>query len=179
MDELILGLLNIRDMTTYDIKKSIQNGMNFISSDSMGSIHTSLKKLLLKELICFEERVEDNKFKKIYSLTDSGITFFKEWIDSASISNKYRNPELKKIFFMGFSNKEASIIRIKDYISKLKEEEQSLNDIKSSSLIMMDSLTDDKKEIATFQIETINYGIDFMSFEIEWYQKFLNRLESK
>lgn len=176
MNELILGLLCIKNMTSYDIKKAIQNGMDLICSDSMGSIQVSIKKLVTKNYINFEEVVENGKRKKIYTITDEGRKYFDKWINSPFIGNQKRSPELKKIFFMAFSDKTHRKERVEDYINLIEVERDKLYSIKNMSVKIMESVDDTQREIGLFQMETIQYGLDLMEFEINWYQNFLKRI---
>ena len=102
MNELILGLLMISNMTSYDIRKSIQSGMNMLSSDSMGNIHSSIKKLIQLDYIDYFEMIENNKFKKVYSITDTGKTYFNKCINSSIQTTGKRNLELKKYSLWDF-----------------------------------------------------------------------------
>lgn len=176
MNELILGLLIINSMTTYEIKKAIQNGMNLISSDSMGNIHASIKKLLQNNYITYEECIDNGKFKKVYSISTEGKKFFESWINSPFESSHKRNPELKKIFFMAFSDKEVRKFRIEEYIKLIKVEKNKLEKLQEYSFSVLNELSEAQREIGFFQLETIQYGLDMMSFEIGWYEKFLKRL---
>ncbi len=176
MNELILGLLLINSMTSYEIKKALNSGMSMISSDSMGTIHASIKKLLKSEYIIVKEYIDNGRFKKKYSITKEGKKYFEIWVNSSiKITNK-RNSELKKLFFMAFSNKENRKERIEKYISAIKSKKYKLEQIKEHSQNLMNGFPDEHKEIARFQIETIQYGIDSMDFEIKWYETLLLRL---
>lgn len=176
MNELILGLLMINNMTTYEIKKAIQNGMNLISSDSMGNIHASIKKLLQSNYITFKESVDNGKFKKVYSISMEGREYFESWINSPFESSHKRNPELKKIFFMAFSSKEARKSRIQEYIELIKVEKIKLQQLQKYSSTVLNEIPETQQEIGFFQLETIQYGLDLMSFEISWYENFLRKL---
>lgn len=176
MNELILGLLVINSMTSYEIKKAIQSGMNLISSDSMGNIHASIKKLLQNNYVSFEESVDNGKFKKVYSISVEGKKYFESWINSPFESSHKRNPELKKIFFMAFSDKEKRKSRVKEYIESIKIEKDKLEQIQKYSLSALNELPKNQREIGSFQLDTIQYGIDIMSFEISWYENFLKKL---
>lgn len=176
MNELILGLLMINNMTTYQIKKAIQSGMNLISSDSMGNIHASIKKLLQNNYITFEELVDNGKFKKVYTISIEGKEYFEAWISSPFESSHKRNPELKKIFFMAFSDKETRKSRIQEYIKLVKTEKIKLEQLQEYSLVVLKELPEAQREIGFFQVETIQYGLDRASFEIEWYEKFFRKL---
>lgn len=176
MQELILGLLFIRSMTTYEVRKSIQNGLDLISSDSMGSIHIAIKNLDKNGYIASEEYVDSGKFKRVYSLTDSGKRYFLEWVNAPIESKKNRNPELKKLYFMGLSDNTLRVNRIEAYIETLRSERIQLESIHSISESIYNSLEGSNREIGKYQIATIQYGLDLIQFEIDWYTRLLNHV---
>ncbi len=82
MDNIILGLLILESRTIYQLRERISKGMNLMYSNSMGSIQAAIKKLLNHGYISYGENIEDGKYKKIYSITDSGKRYFFEWINT-------------------------------------------------------------------------------------------------
>ena len=72
MDIIILGLLMIQNCTIYEMKKVIEKNFGNISSSSIGSMQAAVKKLLSKNMICFNEHVENSVNKKVYEITHEG-----------------------------------------------------------------------------------------------------------
>ena len=97
MENIILGLLLLDSRTIYQLRERISKGMDLMYSSSMGSIQAAIKKLLNQGYICYEECVENGKYKKIYSITDSGKHHFFEWINSPFETQSTKNPELLKV----------------------------------------------------------------------------------
>ena len=102
MDNIILGLLLLSSRTIYQLRERIDKGLNMMYSNSMGSIQAAIKKLLNCGYIQYEEAVENGKYKKIYSITDSGKQNFIEWVSTPMEIQGSKNPELAKLYFMGF-----------------------------------------------------------------------------
>ena len=109
MDNIILGLLLLCDRTIYQLRERVEKGLNLMYSSSMGSIQAAIKKLLSSGFITFEEIVDNGKYKKIYSITESGRAHFYEWVNSPIEFQGGKNPELAKVYFMGFAQKENRI----------------------------------------------------------------------
>ena len=78
MDNVILGFLLLHSRTIYQLRERISQGLNLMYSSSMGSIQAAVKKLLNYQYISYEETVEKGKYKKVYSITDSGKLYFFE-----------------------------------------------------------------------------------------------------
>lgn len=122
MDHIILGLLLLNSRTIYQLHERIEKGLHMMYSNSMGSIQAAVKKLFRCGYIQYEETVENGKYKKIYSITDSGKQKFTEWVSTPIGIQSSRNPELAKLYFMGFSPKENREKRLQEYISHLEEQ---------------------------------------------------------
>lgn len=174
MDNIILGILLLSSRTIYQLRERIDKGLNMMYSSSMGSIQAAIKKLLNCGYIQYEETVENGKYKKIYSITDSGKQKFIEWVSSPMELQSSKNPELAKLYFMGFSTKEKRELGLQEYISKLKEQYNVLNAICKEAENV--KVPDENKDILRYQLTAARYGRDFMSFNIQWYQKLLDEM---
>ena len=97
MDNIILGLLLLSSRTIYQLRERIDKGLNMMYSSSMGSIQAAIKKLLNCGYVQYEEVIENGKYKKIYSITDSGKQHFIEWVSMPMEIQSSKNPELAKL----------------------------------------------------------------------------------
>ena len=109
MENIILGLLLLRSRTIYQLRKRINDGLNLMYSCSMGSIQAAIKKLLRNGHIAVNEINESGKLKKLYGITDEGKRQFYLWINAPIDINVSKNPELSKIYFLGFAEKETRV----------------------------------------------------------------------
>lgn len=162
---IILGFLMTKNMTGYDIKQKMGiSTSNFIDA-SFGSIYPSLKRLEQKGLICFEEVVESGKLKKTYSITEQGKEEFKRWLSSPiEVSKTSITSPLSKIFFYdNLSNEEVTNL-LNTYIKDLTNLKSNLLDIKEMI----------NKHANNFEICTLNFGLDFYDFTINWYKNYLD-----
>ena len=177
MDNIILGLLLLQSRTIYQLRERISQGLNLMYSSSMGSIQAAVKKLLNNKHISYKEVVENGKYKKVYSVTESGKLYFFEWINSPLEIQNIRNPELAKIYFMGFSDKKIREASIEEYLLQLMEQYNALRIICEEA--DSTSIPEEKKEIFFYQFAAARYGRDFMKFNIEWHKNFLNEIRSE
>ena len=171
MDNIILGLLLLHNRTIYQLRERIEKGLHLMYSSSMGSIQAAVKKLLRCGYISYEEVVENGKYKKIYAITDSGRQVFLDWVNRPIEGQNTKNPELAKVYFMGFCDEKNRTANIETYLSFLKAQYDAL------AVICEDAdsveIPEDKKDILTYQFAAARYGRDFMKFNIEWYEKLL------
>ncbi len=82
LDCVILGLLSHEELTGYEIKKRIDTRLKYFWGASYGSIYPTLNDLVNRGLATKREAVEDKRNKLIYTITDKGIIYLKEWLKS-------------------------------------------------------------------------------------------------
>ncbi|MDE7164294.1 MAG: PadR family transcriptional regulator [Clostridiales bacterium] len=174
MEYIILGLLLLQSRTIYQLRKRINEGLNLMYSCSTGSIQAAIKKLLKSGYIRVDEIVENGKQKKLYSITEAGKTQFNAWVNSAIDNNAGKNPELAKVYFMGFSEKDNRIKLIQNHIHELQNALSTLENIcEDGEDILADSQEND---ILFYQLQTAKYGRDLIRFNIDWYNKLLENI---
>ncbi len=177
MENIILGLLLLQARTIYQLRKRINDGLNLMYSCSMGSIQSAIKKLLHNGYITVSEITEHGKLKKIYIITDSGKNCFNTWISSPIDNGAAKNPELSKIYFLGFAEREIRIKLIENYIADLKKTYSDLEKICNEGETL--SIENQNNDIFCYQLQTAIYGRDLMKFNIEWYKRLLKQIRRK
>lgn len=201
MDKIILGILMLHRMTAYEMKNVIKNSFKSMCSDSLGSIQVALKRLFEREMVTFEEVVENGVNKKRYAITEAGQKELLEWLKIPIDTSKTRNADLAKLLFMGYVSKKEREILIDKIILSLEEEYRSLLQLRESidihgeqsqleedlnrdkqyrermnSLYNKSKLSNKIKEISKFTLATLDYGIDTTEFNIEWFKRLRKKL---
>ena len=201
MEIIVLGLLIIKESTIYEIRKIIETNFSAMSSNSMGSIQATVKKLLGNRMITYNEFVENSVNKKVYSVTTEGKAYFLDCV-STPMRYKERSMELSKLFFMGFAPRDSRADLLNAYISELKRERTRLEGVRLSTKSVDDSvaeyinylnssgtmdsfnealnnspLAENLKEIVLFQFAALDLSIAKIDFEIQWFEQFAARLE--
>ena len=176
MENIILGLLLLQSRTIYQLRKRINEGLNLMYSCSTGSIQAAIKKLLKSGYICVSEIAEKGKQKKLYTITDEGKTKFNAWVNGLIDSNTAKNPELAKIYFMGFAERENRVKSIENHIADLRKTCCELEKICKTGENMSAEMQEN--EIFFFQLQSAKYGYDFLQFNIEWYSRLLRLIGS-
>ena len=201
MDKIILGILMLHRMTAYEIKNVIKNSFKSMCSDSLGSIQVALKRLFEMEMVIFEEVVENGVNKKRYAITEVGQAELLEWLKIPIDNSKTKNVDLAKLLFMGYVSKKEQEILIDKVILSLEEEYKSFLQLRESidisaeqlqieeylnldnqyqermkSLYNENNLSNKIKEISKFTLAALDYGIDNVEFNIEWFKKLKKKL---
>ena len=175
MENIILGLLLLQSRTIYELRKRINDGLNLMYSCSTGSIQAAIKKLLRNGYINISEKSEKGKLKKIYSITDSGRDYFNAWVNSPIDIGTAKDPELSKIYFMGFAENGIRIKLIEKHIADLEKMRSNLEKICNEGEKLSSEMQNN--DIFYYQLQTAIYGRDFMKFNIEWYNRLLKNIK--
>lgn len=175
MDNIILALLYMKDRTIYEIRAKFEENLGLMYSSSMGSIQAAIRKLLHSGCIIYTEVVENGKYKKQYRITERGREQFTRWINSPFGSAQNRNPELAKLYFMGLSDRKLRAERIRSYIASLKKYHATLEMIYQEGKTL--DPPEEYAELFQFQLITVKFGVDSVTFEIEWLSGLVKELE--
>ena len=96
IEHAILGLLNLRPLSGYDIKKMFAGSAVIYWSGNNNQIYTSLVKLHEDELVTLEVELHaDSPSRKIYSITAKGQAELRKWLLSEP-----EPPQLKNSFLI-------------------------------------------------------------------------------
>src|SRR6266446_5836030 len=77
----LLGILSLRAMSGYDIRKFVRENIGYIWKESYGQIYPMLKRMAAEGLV--DVRVERNSGKpdrQVYSLTRAGHSELERWL---------------------------------------------------------------------------------------------------
>src|SRR5207248_1647711 len=77
----LLGMLSIRPMSGYDIKKLIEASISNFWSESYGQIYPTLKQLVAEKLVTRTVKKQTGKpDRHVYALTPAGRRRLREWL---------------------------------------------------------------------------------------------------
>ena len=204
MDKLILGLLMLKRLTVYEIRREIRANFSLICSDSLGSIQAAMKKLLAAQLVKYSEYTEKGVNKKRYSITAKGRRALADWLEIPAEMAASKNMDLAKLLFMGFVPAEKRLQMINAIILKLETElsglrrlwdhtqaqyqeskKQAAANWKSDSeylngilkMTQSRNIADSTEGIGFFQMCALQYGIDVLQFNADWFGKLRKKME--
>ena len=175
MEYIILGLLLFQSRSIYELRARIEKGIHLMYSSSMGSIQAAIKKLLAGGHITCQETKENGRNKKLYSITPSGKAHFHTWLNAPPEASNMKNPDLVKIYFMGLSDKSRRAENVRIHIQNLTEALHALELIYQE--FQEATVPEPMRDIYAYQLATVDYGIASMTFNIQWYQKLLDKIE--
>ncbi|HAS56763.1 MAG TPA: PadR family transcriptional regulator [Firmicutes bacterium] len=174
----ILGLLNYKDLTGYEINASFHDSLSFFWNASKSQIYRELNKME-KEGLVSSSLIKGNgkPDKKVMSITSKGKEELTNFLKTKTPLFS-RSPLLLQVFFMASLNKEERI----DYFSCLIEEsKKSLSSLsKASSLIKeYSSYIDLKNNDPMYWGFTLEYGILMEKTILSWASSCLERIKNE
>ena len=202
MEYIILSMLLCKAMTVYEIRNYIIKNLTTVCSNSLGSIQTAIKKMLFKGYIEVREYVENGLNKKKYSITDKGLSEYKNWVGTPINLSKMTNMEESKLFFLGIAPKEKRISFLTAMNKDLEGQLKALTAIKESTINAKEAIIDDnvrnisketkyvdnllsvsnEKDLKAvllntydYQMELLEYSIERTKFDLSFYKNLLKK----
>ena len=168
----ILGILTIKPMSGYDIKKMIDHSISHFWNESFGQLYPSLKTMENEGLISISSENNGNKQKNIYSITANGIAVLNEWLANSPDTNQIRLEPLLKIFFGYNTDIDITIKNITDMKSNFQNQISVLN-------IILKNFEQYKKTDNShiYPLLTVQYGIFNYEANLKWTEYALETLE--
>lgn len=94
----ILGLLNWKPLSGYDLKKMIAESTALYWSGNSNQVYRTLVKLYEQEWVTYEIQQQENApAKKVYSISEQGRSALREWVLSAPEPLELRNTFLVQL----------------------------------------------------------------------------------
>ncbi len=163
IDCVILGLLCHEELTGYEIKKRINTTLKYFWSASYGSIYPALNDLVNRGLATKREDTKNKRNKLIYTITDDGRKYLKEWLTLPVEKDELRYETLLKLFFGNEQGTEQALSHIEAFEEKSKNELQSLLEAEKN---LRDCLDDDTTH--KYYLLTARFGIKTYHTYLEW-----------
>jgi PadR family transcriptional regulator, regulatory protein AphA len=169
---VILGLLSIKPMSGYDIKKFIDTSIRHFWSESNGQIYPALTRLLQENLIILEQKQQKGKMvSNIYSITHTGLAALENWlIETTERKETHRDEELLKLFFGKDSSHNASIELLKKREERVREKLKKYHAIQKELEHLKNSPSFSYWDIC------LQNGIYHAEVELRWCQESIQKL---
>ena len=163
IDYVILGLLTHEDLTGYEIKKRMDTSLKFFWGASYGSIYPTLSDLVKRGLAVKHDGAENNRNKIIYSITEDGRNYLKDWLLIPAEKDELRYETLLKLFFCSQAGALQATSHIYAFEEKIGKELQYLM---RAADVLRNSVEIDEEH--KYYLLTIEFGIKTYRAYLEW-----------
>ena len=160
----VLGMLTLRPMSGYEIKKMMSESTDYFWSESNGQLYPTLSRLADEGLVECQLEANGAKTKKIYSISPSGREALEIWLSDEVEASSSRNELLLKIFFGHNVPLDVSLSHVKN---RLAQSQNGLDLFRSLQNRFQQSHPDMPMQ-KRFGYATLLYGIKACELEIAW-----------
>jgi PadR family transcriptional regulator AphA len=160
----LLGLLSLKPMSGYDMKKFVGESIGHFWNESYGQIYPMLKRLSRQGLV--ESRVERGKGRpdrKVFSLSPNGRKHLRSWLATAPRFAPPRNELLLKLFF-GRLGKRSDMIR---HVREFRQYHAQML-VQYAQVEKWIWKTHPKHPDTPYWLITLGYGREFSSGMVKW-----------
>ncbi|MBP2653473.1 MAG: hypothetical protein H6Q73_1042 [Firmicutes bacterium] len=176
---ILLGFLNIKNMTGYELKHFFDDSVNNFWNANLSQIYPTLNEMKEKGYLEMDIQINDNSpNSKIYRITEKGQMVLTEWMEQSTPL-----PQIKKLFLakllIGAKFKKSFIVRQLE--EQLALHESMLEALKEKLKNPPKNITDntDNKEARKhefFRQLIIDAGIKEEIASIEWCKETIDKI---
>lgn len=179
LPHIILGMLRKQSKSGYDLKKELENVIQYFWEADISRIYRSLSDMQKRGWVEFETVIqEDSPNKKVYSLTKEGRVELQKWLAEPGKFSGTNNPFLAQLHFSDAVPLEAQLRVMEARLASLKEEIVELNR-RAENLQMPVPLPRDALQKGVIrEMFSLEYGIRKYQFEIEWTENIIDVLRN-
>lgn len=179
LEYAILGVLQYKPVSGYDIKKILDTSINHFWSADQSQIYRTLNKMEKEEQINMELVIQsDRPNSKVYHITEKGKEEFLSWLNSPmKMSVEHRIPWLMQFFFAAQLSDEAIISILEQVSEQIKKRvditaSNSLRDANAYKIAFTE------RDLFFMEL-THDYGLMIYSSMLKWIEKTILQIQKK
>lgn len=162
----VLGLLNQRPMSGYDIRQFLRSLNWLIGSPSPGSLYPALRGLLSDGLVTVDVRVrQDRPPRKEYRVTQSGRQALQAWISQPSASGTLKTFAMRLILASNLAPAD-----LQAHLNQRRSEVAQCHAALERGIAELDAEADLGQRLA------LDYGLAVARSELCWLERALDQL---
>lgn len=163
IDCVILGLLSHEELTGYEIKKKIDTTLKYFWNASYGSIYPALGELVQRGLAVKREASDNKRNKWIYTITEEGRQYLREWLEQPAERDELRYETLLKLFFGKEGGDKQALLHIDAFEEKIRKELPYLLRSEAALSACLDADVAHK-----YYLLTVQFGLKTYRAYLEW-----------
>lgn len=167
----LLGLLTEGPKHPYQIEKDVQfRDMRFWTELSMSAIYKLLRKLEEAEYVsCETELTEENRARKIYTITEQGETAFREKLAEILLEPEHLRWQADIAFYnLDVFEKEMQLAMLRDYRRNIVKKISEYRDLET---FLLDS------KCSIYPLSISRRPIYLLEGEVRWLDDFMKEIE--
>lgn len=182
LEFILLGLLTLRPSTGYDLKKTMDVSVRYISPVALSQIYPTLKRMAQNGLVQYQLVERSGKTDlKIYSLTDMGQALFRKWLEEPLKPDPYRFDTFAlRFYFSSLLEKPVLLGFIRSELDFRRAQLQAAHDLDETVLGNLAPIraVDLNKTMKIWQMYH-QYGQQFLETYTSWLERILQTVEAE
>jgi DNA-binding PadR family transcriptional regulator len=171
----VLGFLYKEPLTGYDLSKLFDGSMNRFWNATHTQIYRTLSELNEEGLVfCQVIQQEQSPNKKLYRLSEKGREELLSWLKSNQEIPRIKDPFLLKISLISILEDEE-IVEVLD--KRIGEIQSKIDSLRCGDYYKNLKYAKNERERLLMYI-TLEYGVGFYGFELQWLKNAKNKLDS-
>jgi len=171
LEFILLGLLTLRPSTGYDLKKTMDISVRYISPVALSQIYPTLKRMTQNGLVTY--RLVERRGKtdlKIYSITRAGQELFLKWLAEPHKPDPYRFDTFTlRFYFSSLLDKATLLNHIRTELAFRQVQLDIARNLKLNDLGDMAPIEElDMTRTVKFWELYHQYGLQFMETYTNW-----------
>jgi PadR family transcriptional regulator AphA len=175
----ILGLLNYKPMSGYDLTKVFSQSLNFFWTASTSQIYRELETMSESGWIeVEEERQRGHMVSTVYAINENGRKELNRWLSGPSEEKfRERSPFFIRFFFQSLAGPESLRASLNEYMQGNEALAQYLREGQKEIMPELESFTHD--DLAEFcWSETVSFGLAYYRMQAQWAADCLEKLDA-
>jgi PadR family transcriptional regulator AphA len=161
----VLGLLGVKPMSGYDIKRAVDRTIRHFWAASYGQIYPELKRLEQAGWIAGKDADRGGRTRRVYRITAAGRRELEGWLHGYETRIEMRDESLLRLFF-------ADALPADEALGLLAARREGYR----MMLAYLRSLDDGEGEDPPFVDLVYRWGLDYCEWGIEWCDRQERRL---
>jgi PadR family transcriptional regulator AphA len=161
----VLGLLGVKPMSGYDIKRAVDRTIRHFWAASYGQIYPELKRLEEAGWIAGKDADRGGRARRVYRITAAGRRQLDGWLHGYETRIEMRDESLLRLFF-------ADVLPPDEALGLLAARREGYR----MMLAYLRSLDDGEGEDPPFIDLVYRWGLDYCEWGIEWCDRQERRL---
>lgn len=171
----LLGILNYRDMTGYELGKAFDASLSFFWQAQSSQIYRELNKMEEKEwLTSHIEFQTDKPNKRIYSITDKGKKELENWLQSDIPKETTRSEMLMRLFFFAQNSVADNIEILKKIEETYKNQCEAMTNV-NDNIADYSSFANSEDDVLYWDM-TADFGRAYSKMCLDWARRCIERL---
>ncbi len=177
LEHAILGFLNYRPYTGYDLKKIFDSSVQHFWLADQSQIYRTLNRLTKNGFAEMEKiSQEDRPDRKVYHITEAGKAQFIQWLSGPPPMSSPRSAPLIQVFFAGQLTDEEALAKFEGYAEIMRAILAQYDQVPDQIGPFHDEIPSAREHF--FWLLTLENGITNMQANLAWAESVIERIKS-